>query len=185
MSSLKNEYGKLTNGIYTRKNPIFLPLTIDGELTGDTSMAVDGSVTPVEFWVKPLPNQDLIVRGLTIRVGDNGTPEFDGYGNIVGPLTNGLEFFVESNGVQLPSPTIIKRNADYLQLQPRVVNSLYANNIRIIDYDVSFYSFSDGLTLFNRYNDRFVVKINDNLSTLSLHEIGIYGFYRATVINGS
>lgn len=59
MSSLKQIYGRITNNKYTRKFPMFKPLTLDGTVSGDQSMSVDGSVTPVEFFTIPNVNNNL------------------------------------------------------------------------------------------------------------------------------
>jgi len=46
MSSLKQSYDKIAD---PRKFPIQRPFTLDGTLTGNNNMDVNGSVTPVEF----------------------------------------------------------------------------------------------------------------------------------------
>lgn len=175
MSSLKKNYGKIVNIRTGSRIPIFRPLSDDGTLGGLRNMNVDGSVTPQEFYVSPDPNTQFVITGLSVRVTDSGNPAFDDYGNVDGPLTNGVSFFVDMGGMEIQLTPNIKRNIDWLEFGPEISIEQFSNSIRFINYTISINSFSDGIILDSTNSERFGCRINDDLTGLVDHEIGIQG----------
>lgn len=178
MSSLRNSYGRITNVQEERKLPIFRPFTDDGTITGNRNMNVNGSVTPQEFYLQPGPNLEYSVLGLSVRVTDSGNPAFDDYGNVNGPLANGVTFFVVQGGIEIPLTPNIKRNIDWLEFGPQISIEQFANSVRFITYVLDMSKFSTGIVLDGTKNERFGCRINDDLTGLVSHEIGIQGFLR-------
>lgn len=178
MSSLRDNYGRITNVQDKRKLPIFRPFTDDGTLTGQRNMDVDGSVTPQEFYIQPGPTLEYSVLGLSVRVTDNGNPAFDDYGNVNGPLTNGITFFAEQGGIEIPLTPNIKRNVDWLEFGPEISITQFSGSIRFLTYVIDMSKFSTGIVLDGSKNERFGCRINDDLTSLVDHQIGVQGFLR-------
>jgi hypothetical protein len=62
---------------------------------GSSDMAVDGSTTPVEFYVSANDEKDLYVKYISITIGDNGTPALNKFGAI-SALANGVKWTWDS-----------------------------------------------------------------------------------------
>lgn len=170
MSSLRNSYDRVsyTRGFFLRN------LTLTGEFGGGEDANVNGSVTPVEFFVAPAANQTFLIEALHIILSDAGNPSVDGYGNIAGPLANGTQIFAELNNnvVNLGSPLVDNQLFLSLgELKPRVS---FSGNIQVAQYDITFppplnvNDFS-GLQLFGERGDRFGIRVQDDLTTLQSH----------------
>ena len=69
MSSLRQTYRKIAPGPIT---PILRPMTLDGLAMGDGDQAVDGSITPVRFYVQPPDNDDWRISAFTMAVSGTG-----------------------------------------------------------------------------------------------------------------
>lgn len=91
-------------------------LTDDGTPTGSSDMAVDGSVTPVEFSVTAnlTEGRDRYIRSLSILISD-GSMDLSIFGGI-GVLANGLdvEFFDPAHGAVIINSGIT-RNVDLVR----------------------------------------------------------------------
>ena len=178
MSSLKNSYGRETNIRESRKLPIFVPFTDDGTPTGSREMDVDGSVTPQEFYLSPLPTLEYSLLGISVRVTDGGNPAYEDYGNVTGPLTNGLTFFITQGGEELPLSPVIKRNIDWLEFGPTISIIQFSNSVRFLTYTLDLSRLSSSIILDGNHGDKFGCRVNDDLTGLLSHEIGVQGFSR-------
>jgi len=171
MSSLLSSYGRITrdNG-----RPFTATLTSTGNNSGDINMNVDGSSVPVEFWYAPLENETIVVRGLTITVGFIGATKADEYGNVLGPLPNGVRVYVERDGIKTYSNLLLRNNSD-LARGSISLNVIAFSNSNLIVYQQNFGTFSDSYLLKGDTNDRFGIEIRDDLTSLDLHECEIRG----------
>lgn len=173
MSSLRDSYYSITKSevpqLLTR------PLTNDGQVTGNPAMLGNGTlVAPVKYYVTPDVNQIFEITGLNIILADNGVPGINAYGNIVGPLANGVVFFLEIDGVETYFPTAYKKNTDYARASSGFdVVSLEAN-IRLVLFRDIFLTYSDAKFRLKE-GDKFGIKVRDNLSALLRHECQIKG----------
>lgn len=78
---------------------------------GSSDMAVDGSVTPVEFVTQPPTGKRWYVHTLDIIIEDNSM-NFSKFGGLPA-LTNGVDFFAKQNGAAEALLGNIKRNGDF------------------------------------------------------------------------
>lgn len=70
--------------------PVRQFFTDDGTADGAIDMRVDGSVTPVDFYIKASADFDIYIKTLSVRLGDPGA-RLNLFGAIAA-LTNGIEF---------------------------------------------------------------------------------------------
>ena len=177
MSNLRNSYGRITQGNVLNDRvslPFFINVTDDGLPTGNSDMTVDGSVTPVEFWIQPPSGTTYNMLIATLGIGDMANLSQTDYGNLP-MLTNGVEFFFELNGVTLPTTAPIKSNSEAIGLVSSVDFIEFSGNVRVMRLSEPFLAFSKGIVLNGDTNDRFVVKIQDDLTGLIQHTEGIRG----------
>jgi hypothetical protein len=67
---------------------------------GSTAMAVNGSITNVEFSLRAISERDIYVNSISVRIADGGSPNLNKFGNLTA-LTNGVEWkwTTSDNGV--------------------------------------------------------------------------------------
>ena len=170
MSSLRKNYGLIAGGdgeIYSAT------MSSDGTPAGSFSLAVDGSVTPAEFWIQPPPTLKIAVRATNVLIGDNGASDIDEYGNVPA-LANGTVFWGEFDGVK-----------EDLALNPFMTNGdwltngldVFAVNLggggggdRVITIREPFSAYSRGFILDGSKGEKFGIRIRDDLSSLVFHE---------------
>jgi len=177
MSSLRNDYSRITN---SELGVLIRPVSIDGTLGGDTDMMVDGSSVPVKFWVQPLPTTRFIITQASIEISDNGNPELDDYGSVMGPIPNGLQFFTEIDGVENLFPTPLKSNSEIIQLFPDIVIVPFQGSVMLRTHSFDGLEHSHSFIELNgNTNDKFGVIIQDDFTTLTCHSVGVKGNIRA------
>lgn len=172
MSSLRNYYTQMTKprGVYATRE-----LTSDGTQAGSRDMNVDGSLTSVQFWYQPQPTDLFRVDAVHLSITDNGEPGYDEYGSIPGPLPNGTRIFVERDGVLQYWNRIYRTNEDWITVA--TASDIYEMAItsRIVVYRAEFSRFATGELFSGRTNDRFGIEINDDLTTLQVHNCSLIG----------
>lgn len=58
---------------------------------------------------------------MSVRITDGGNPSYDDYGSLVGPLINGIDFYIDFfDRPRLFLESVIKRNIDWLQFGPKI-----------------------------------------------------------------
>ena len=173
MSSLRQSYGRVsdTKGIVLRS------ATDDGIIGLNHDAAVDGSITPVKFWVQPLPNEFFELTKTTVGISDSGNPSVQDYGSIVGPLANGIQFFIELNGQEILFGPPIDSNVELINRAPEVQEIQFSGSVRlrVHTFDLLDHT-SRGVTLNGATNDKFGVVIRDDLSSLVTHTFTIKGY---------
>lgn len=65
---------------------------------GSAEMNVDGSTTSVSFTLTVPANETWYIRGLGFNLADSNIANINNFGNIAGPLTNGLLIELSYNG---------------------------------------------------------------------------------------
>lgn len=178
MSALRDNYGRIVDQDRTIQLPIYRPLTLDGTFTGDRDMAVNGSVTPVEFYVQPEPNRDFHIKTFIAAVTDSGNAAFTDYGSVSGPLPNGISFFIVTDGQEIPLTLNIKRNIDWAEFANISNVTSYSGNVNLTTHKANLWENSDGLYLDGKAGDRFGIRINDDVSTLAAHEMFVAGYFK-------
>lgn len=175
MSSLKQAYSKISN---SRKFPLQRPFTDDGTLAGNTEMNVNGSVTPVEFTFIAQPNRSISINKLGFLVSDTGNTNFTNYGSLSGPLLNGVTLFTIIDGVEIPLTPVLKTTADFFGIGALAQFVELSGSSRLANYTFSLFDYSDGIILDGDNGDILGIRINDDLTGLSLHEASLDGFFQ-------
>ena len=86
-------------------------ISSDGTSDGSEDLRVNGSVTPVDFWIQAVRNEDIVIRTLSIEIID-ASATLSKFGNLVA-LTNGIEIIYEDAlGERVLEDSII-RNWDF------------------------------------------------------------------------
>lgn len=163
----------------------FLTLNNDGT-TND--MRVDGSTTSQYFWVNSEPNFDIYITTLSFLISDAGA-ELDEFGNLAA-LTNGCRLFYEDNNGEINIGTDLVSNFEFIRLcqgNPAFGNAADAFRARNIVgasegyipvFDFRNFGFRWGLKLKAGTNNRLVMEINDNVSSIDGFNATAYGFRR-------
>ena len=175
-------------GFPTIQIPLSQFITDDGTPTGSNDMRVDGSVTSIDFTINADPNNDRYMSVCTFLIADAGA-SLDEFGNLP-QLANGIDIFWETDigSFIIENATT---NFELIRLglgEPAFGNSQTAmllNNIvsqtdayiPVLDFRVTF-GFQHGLRLKNGTNERLVIRINDDLTSLDFFNAKIYGFDR-------
>lgn len=173
MSNLRNIFDRVSP---TTISPVSISCSDDGTLTGNTDMVVDGSTTPIEFWVQPAVNFSLTINNVLLVLGDSGNPAFNDYGNVNSGLTNGLQLFVEIRGVRTFIISPIKNNNDIITLSGTFDINEFANGVRTIQYRDFLNNYARGIVLNGNYNEKFGCIIQDDVTNLIDHRLHVKGF---------
>lgn len=183
MSSLKPHYDNLTKPDKMKDDgtttTIFL--TDDGTTSGSKDMAINASGAPVDFWIQPPPGFAVRINLLNVMISDTGIPAYDGYGNISnGVISNGVQLFFETGGVRTLIEDPFVENNEYVIRSQQLNIEDFAANVRIITYRDLLTNYSSGFEVKEADGDKFGVVINDDFSSLTLHEFIIKGLiYRS------
>jgi len=152
------------------------PLTIDGTPTGDPDAAVDGSVTPVEFFITPTAGRVYYVTELSLAMAVNSPFLCTGFGNISGGLTNG-------HGIRLEAGDISQDlNVAPIKLNPQI-GAYFSelNHYQFAGNDESLcakWDFKEhGGVIKLDQGDKIGITVNDNLTTLVVHGFTAHGWY--------
>lgn len=167
MSSLRNAYDRLspdTSTIISRY------ITDDGTDSGNSNMNVNGSITPVDFFIQAQPGETISIQQINVTITDSGNPAINDYGSVVGPLTNGSLFFIDIMGFRIESTFSFHRNIDFV-LNSRNFNiTQFSGSNRVISYQEILNDFSQGIFLDGDKNTKFGFTVKDDLSTLVDHK---------------
>ena len=94
--------------------PFSQMFTDDGATTGSFDMIVDGSSTPVEFYISARNDVDIYIKSITVQISDPGA-RLDRFGALTA-LTNGVKFFYEEVQIgELVITEAIKTNLDFFR----------------------------------------------------------------------
>jgi len=80
------------------KTPLVRYLDENGDGTGNFSANVDGSSTPVEFFIEPPASTIFVINDFSVFIQDNGELEQDNYGTTI-TLGTGIDLEVKINAV--------------------------------------------------------------------------------------
>lgn len=161
-------------------------MTDDGTSSGDEDMRVDGSGSPVNFWVNAIPEYDIYIKSLDIVIADAGA-SLNQFGNI-GSLTNGVELCWVSSDL---GTTVIHEglttNFEFVRLSgghPAFGSgnsSFKANNVSgnseafFMSLDMERIGSNWGLRLRKGTNDKLMFTINDDVQGVDQFDAIAYG----------
>ena len=143
---------------------------------GSELMSVDGSVTPVEFFVQPPADEVWFISRWMLYLEDAKGFDVTTWGSN-GTLTNGLDLFVEIDGIetnQIEFP--IKHNGDIAAIAYDMQLHTFGTGNDILTARWSFSKMGQFLRLDGSTSDRLVVRVNDNLVGVDKQTVNIQGF---------
>lgn len=162
--------------------PVFRYLTDDGLMADGTNenAAIDGSITPVQFFAGPLKDKWSIHRMILI-IEDNAVITADNYGGLA-ELTSGITVkVVEGNAVtgqvivDLLDGSPIKNHVGWAAHTFDMKDQTFGSGNNFVAVRWTFSHGGRPLVLDSFRNEKLVVTINDNLSTLVSHQFQIQG----------
>jgi len=176
-------------GVMQNVRPFREFLTDDGTPGGSSDMLVDGSATPIDFFVEAPQEADLYVTRLSFIVVDQNA-SLNTFGNI-SALTNGCRLFYTDELGEVVIAEALQTNFDIVRLGSGLpsfgdgTTAFIANNvdfisegiIPILDFKDTF-GFRWGLELRNGSRQRLVLTIRDDITGIDAMDVIVYGFLR-------
>ncbi len=176
-------------GVMQNVRPFRQFLTDDGTPTGSEDMLVDGSVTPVDFFVEAPQDADLYVTRLSFIVVDQNA-SLNTFGNIAA-LTVGCRLFYTDELGEVVIAEALQTNFDIVRLGSGLpsfgdgTTAFIANNvdfisegiIPILDFKDTF-GFRWGLELRNGSTQKLILQIRDDITGIDAMDVICYGFLR-------
>jgi hypothetical protein len=156
-------------------------LSNDGTATG-TKNANGNYATPTRFYIQPAAGEIFVITRLIVAIYDTGGMQTQEYGNLGGPLANGVTVQLATNGVQtkdLCDGVPVKYNGDWARMcHDADVKSWGAGN----DHNTIRWTFArsgtdvvlDGDSL-----ESLDVVLNDDFTGLISHYFLIQGYQKA------
>ncbi len=176
-------------GVRQNVRPFRQFLTIDGTPGGSNDMLVDGSVTPVDFFVTAQQEADLYIIRLSFIVTDQNMT-LNQFGNI-GALANGVRLFYTDELGEVDIATSLQTNFDFVRLCSGLpsfgdgTSAFIANNVDFISEGIipildlkDTFGFRWGLELRNGSMQKVVLTINDDITGIDAMNVIVYGFLR-------
>jgi len=141
--------------------------------SGSDDMAVNGSVTPVDFIFAPGAGETFYMEFITFGIDDTGNTDPDKYGAIGGGLTNGTQVILDQNTVEHEIVNL-KNNGDIIESFNFAVGS-FANG-GFANFSNGFVAkmvFATNITLKGDDSDQMIIRVRDNLTGLTWHRATI------------
>lgn len=158
--------------------PFFRFASEAGDGTGSFNMAVNGSVTPVTFKVKPAPGEIIRIARIITSIRATAAFRAGGWGSQTAPLDNGIDVIWKKNNVFIP-------------LMRDKVKSHY--DLSSVSFDTAYHDWGQGdQFLVNRFTfkkagqyirlvgddgDEFQFVINDSLLYLVDQRVSVQGYF--------
>ena len=144
--------------------------TLDGTKDGDNDMGIDGSVTPVDFYIPSVKDQDRYITNLSILVGYGTSGQPYEWADGV-PLTNGIRLFYISDQGEVDIHESIKTNQDMFRLNfDMILNNWQINGVNanndfgyLLNLDLTEMVPDYGIKLDRGTSQKLVVRIQDNV----------------------
>jgi len=166
----------LVNGQYVQTLfPVIQKLTDTGfETVGaTTNFNGDYSSTSIDAFFQAPPGLRVFINSLVIAITDSGVFADSDYGNIVNGLPNGHLTILELNGIEIVNDAkTINSNAELFGVDSMGQIVSYSSNDRTL---VARFNFQAPGVLNGNTNDKFICRLNDDLTGLTLHEFTVYG----------
>jgi len=157
--------------------PVRKFLTAAGDGTGTYNLIGDYSAAPQDFSF--LAVNEVNIYTLLIAISDNANFNQGDYGAIVGGLTNGIGFFLNIPGTgegRLIHPVNLKFNYEWLSITHNVSLTSFAGIAQTLCIGLQV-SNDFGMPLQLLPGWRFIVRLNDNFTSLISQTFGIRGIF--------
>lgn len=176
-------------GVMQNVRPFRQFLTTDGTPGGSSDMLVDGSVTPVDFFVQAPSDMDLYIIRLSFIVVDQNMT-LNRFGTIPA-LTNGIRLFYTDEVGEVDIAESLQTNFDIIRLASgdpsfgNTTNAFIANNVSgnsegvipVLDMKDTF-GFRWGLELRGGSLQKLTLEIRDDITGIDAMDVIAYGFLR-------
>lgn len=157
------------------------PVSTTGLPSGSTDLAVNGSVTPQNFYIEALAGERLSVSRFIMNINTLTDISQQEYGDLVA-LTNGMQvYFENANGplsglkVDLLTPLTIKTNEDWgrwcYDSQPIPVGATGKTQTWQARWTLSKYNPKNPYGIVLEEGDKLGIIVNDDISGLSSHTV--------------
>lgn len=168
--------------------PFVGALAINGD--GSTDLTVDGSVVPIDAFIGPPITGDLYLTTGNVLISQSGVVALNRFGGINNGLTNGLDFFVETENSRFLVASSLKTNFDMIRIATKTQGTGGKNDAYLLantnpanedGYNpiLDFTAVSPlGIRLRKDTLDKLGVRINDDLRALGTFNIVITGYVR-------
>jgi len=158
------------------ENCLMQLLSTNGDGTGTKNMNVNGSVTPVKFYVQPPLNTSYKLNRLNINATASSFIDATKYAGVT--LTNGIKAYVERKGVKIKDFTRdINIKSSYMWGLLAGIDSITQEGA-LSDPLLVRWTFDRSYKKFILYGnklDRFVIEIADNLTSMTTHYAMLQG----------
>ncbi len=163
------------------------PVTENGLPNGNYDLAVDGSETPVDFYIEALEGERLSVARFLISIRSATNIGVNEYGDLA-ELSNGLYiyFYDATTGLTLDLiyPLSIKRNEDWgrwcYDSQPIAIGPTQNTQTWQARWTLAKYNPKNPYGIVMEEGDRIGVRIRDDLSGLAGHTVIAEGTHLAS-----
>jgi hypothetical protein len=171
--------GQSSGGVvFNPADAVYQLLTENGDGTGNGSQAVNGSITPVKFFIQPPSDEKHRLKRMNVHGIDGNWSNATQYGALGGALANGIRIYVENDGGIIKEYTNdikIKRTHDWSLLAG--VDSINVGGAGA-DPLLVRWTFDRGcsdIVLDGANGERLVVEIADDLTGLDDHLCMVQG----------
>ena len=164
-------------------NSVYQLMSINGDGTGGASQNVNGSVTPVLFYIQPPSDEKYTLRRMNIHGIDGNWNNASQYGALGGALTTGIKIYTEINGGALikdyTGDITIKRSHDWALLAGVDSISVGGAGEDPLLVRWTFERGAGNIILDGSKNERLVIEIGDDLQGLTDQLAMVQGFKEA------
>lgn len=164
-------------------NSVYQIMSTNGDGTGTLSQNVDGSSTPVLFYIQPPSGEKYTLRRMNIHGIDGNWNNASHYGALGAALTTGIKIYTEINGGALikdyTRDITIKRTHDWALLAGVDSISVGGAGEDPLLVRWTFKRGSCDIILDGSKNERLVIEIGDNLVNLTDQLAMVQGFKEA------
>jgi len=165
-------FGEGVQGI-TGKPLLMRDMDTNGDGTGSTSMAVDGSVTPVDFFLTPSAGETFSCHRMMTFVQDGGNFNVDEWGSGQ-TLVNGIELIHSVAGAETILQTI-RSSGDLAGIMYDVNYLDFGNGDNVIVGRLTFTKMGSEIYLHDEHTDKLIIRINDDLTGLTEQRVQVQG----------
>lgn len=164
------------NSSGSQKELLFMRLDTNGDGTGTQDMAVDASLSPIKYFIKPPAGEVWRVARWMLYVQDTKGFDVGLWGNGV-VLTNGIVPKIKQNGVERNmTPMAIKSSGNIAEMAYDMTLHTFGSADDILVARWTFTKAGQYLRLDGDLGDELQVIINDDLTGLSSQYVQIQGY---------
>lgn len=159
--------------------PMYQFMDLIGDGLGATNQNVDGSVTPVSFFVKPPAGKVYGIARIIFSLRDSGSMDSGGWGNNANSLTNGILLNWRRAGNIIPlTNEAIKSHIDVAAVCHDLVHQNWGQGDEFITARFTFTKAGNYLALDGDLGDYLEVVIRDDLSYLVQQRVSAQGYQK-------